>query len=188
MDDYLVLLGGPFVAFVIAKSMTSWKVQNGQLRKVNTDSSPTVAQVFQNDDGATSLVDAQYLVFNLVALVYFWVATIHGMSENGVKKGELPLLPPQLLALTGAAALTYATNKAIQNNRPAVTSIEPLSVRPGGAVRVHGSNSRPAGVTQADRVSATIEGVGSCRVTAQADDSLELLVPPGAPVGFRKSR
>jgi IPT/TIG domain len=184
-DDYLVLLGGPFAAFVIAKGVTSWKIQNGQVQKTNNDGNPTPAQVFKNDDGTTSLVDAQYLAFNLVALVYFWAVVFQRVGKAGSKAWALPSIPLQLLVLTGSAALTYAANKAILNNKPTITAIEPSSVRPGKTVRIQGLNFRPDGVSASDLASVTIEGVGAPPVKMpQSDTTLEITVPPGAPAGF----
>ena len=68
-DEYLFLLGGPFAAGVVAKLATTWKVDNGQLQKtVATETTPS--QLVTDDDHNTSLIDSQYLLFNLIALGY----------------------------------------------------------------------------------------------------------------------
>ncbi len=58
---YLVLLGGPFAAAVLAKSIVSGSAAAGQVQK--GQGSPSVADVFSDDDGNTDLIDTQYIAF-----------------------------------------------------------------------------------------------------------------------------
>ena len=103
--DYLVLLGGPFAAAVLAKAIVLTKSVNGTLAKdvipgladpnalgpaapsgdpvapepnANQQPDPAPAQgsntlptgLLTNDSGNVDVVDAQYLVFNLVAFLF----------------------------------------------------------------------------------------------------------------------
>jgi hypothetical protein len=64
---YLVLLGGPFAAAVLAKSIVSGSAAAGQTQK--GQGTPNVAQVFSDDGGNTDLVDTQYIAFNLLVAI-----------------------------------------------------------------------------------------------------------------------
>lgn len=96
-DEYLLLLGGPFGAAVLAKGIVTYKVDRGTLQKTEP-AATTLTQVAANDSGGTDMVDAQYLLFNLVAQVYFVIAL--------VQKGVLPEMPSTLLAMTSLTAAT----------------------------------------------------------------------------------
>jgi hypothetical protein len=56
---YLILLGGPFAAFAIARSVTSVKIQAGDLQKVQADEAQ-IRDLFANDHGSPSLTDTQF--------------------------------------------------------------------------------------------------------------------------------
>jgi len=135
---YLVLLGVPAASAVIAKGVTSYKVQNGIVQK--TDASPTttsVANAATNDDGSASLVDSQYLIFNAVAFVY--------VAVGFVQTGTFVKVPAMILGLTSAAAGTYVLNKSLQTNKPSITSIVPSTVTTGGTITIKGVNLFPPG-------------------------------------------
>lgn len=183
-DDYLILLGGPFAAFVIAKATTAWKVESGQLQK-SESTAPRPQDVFQDDSNTTSLIDAQYLGFNVVALVYFWATIVQGIGKGDGKYWAIPQMPAQLLALTGAAALAYTGSKAVERNKPTVTAVEPASVRPGESVEISGLNFRPAGTAQVDSVSVSLEGAGVCPIQSQTNERVRVTIPRGAPAGLK---
>jgi hypothetical protein len=126
---YLVLLGGPFAAAIGAKALVSAQVDNGDATKPPGE--PQASQVFTNDAGSADLIDCQYLLFNLIALIYFLGAFV-GSPEAG-----LPSIPTFLYVLTGASALGYVSNKAIPSGAPKVESVSPATGRPGEAVTVY---------------------------------------------------
>ena len=84
-DSYLLLLGGPFAAAVLAKGITANKVGADPTAKtstaaasgtalptaVTTSDMPRTTDLVANDAGETSLADTQYVVFSFVALLYF---------------------------------------------------------------------------------------------------------------------
>jgi hypothetical protein len=153
VGEYLLLLGGPFAAGVLAKLTVSWKVDNGSIQKTEA-AAPSAGQLFQDDSGNVDLVDSQYFMFNLIAMGYFLV--------NFAQTAELPTMPDFLLGLTSAAALTYTANKAAESNAPQITAISPRTCRAGQRIRVAGQNFY-AGVDDpsiAD-VAVFIEGVAS---------------------------
>lgn len=176
--DYLILLGGPFAALVLAKGITTWKVENGSLQKtINESGKAEIKQVLADDEGHTDLVDSQYLLFNVVALGWFIAALIDEV--------ELPSMPPVLLALTSGAAALYVSNKAAGTNKPTITGVTPATVRPGDSVTITGQNFRPAGASDTDPVRAELEGFGPLRVTRQLSSSIVAEIPEGAPAGTR---
>lgn len=133
-DQYLVLLGIPAGAAVLAKGITSYKVESGTLQKTVAEPSQTggAASAAADDNGKADIVDVQYLVFNLVAFVY--VAVVF------VDRGVLDSVPEILLGLTGAAGATYVLNKSLQTNVPVIQSVVPTVITPGTLVTVHGAN------------------------------------------------
>ena len=137
-EAYLVLLGGPFAAAVAAKAIVTSKVESGDVNKTEGEEQGTIRsrikEAVSDDDGNADLVDTQYLLFNVVALLFFVVVFLAAPREG------LPELPDALVALTGVGALTYVTNKAVQRSAPELTSVTPAVVRPDEALTVRGRN------------------------------------------------
>jgi hypothetical protein len=139
--NYLLLLGGPFAAAGLSRVATGKKVEDGEVQK--TDAITTsLGDVVSDDDGQTDLVDMQFLVFNLIVLVFF-------AAILADKPHALPNLPLGLVGLTSLSAITYAGTKASMNNAPVITSIAKLdgtgAVRPGDQVLLLGANFVPPG-------------------------------------------
>jgi hypothetical protein len=109
---YFVVLGFPVGAALAARAITGGRVQeNKAYKRPIIDGRGSLAKAAReltgDDDGAADLLDAQYLAFNLLTMIYFLVELlVHPL------KG-LPDLPPTLLALSGVAAGAYTTNKAL---------------------------------------------------------------------------
>lgn len=170
--DYLILLGGPFVALVAARGIVTAKVATGVVQKtIADDGSASLKQALTGDDDNVDLVDTQYFLFNLVALTYVVIGLI--------KRDQLPAIPPLLLALTSTSAAAYVLNKSIQQNAPVVTSLTPSAARPGDRIVVTGSNFAPAGSIAPPTV--TIGGAQAVVEAPCTDTQLSLLVPPGLP-------
>ncbi len=133
---YFILLGGPFAAFVLAKGITASQVESGQVAK--TQAVPTanpaegLSQVISNDAGETDIVDLQYFLFNVLALVYFLGSFVPNPD------GGLPEVPEFLAALTGASALAYVGKKAVERERPTITAVLPTTPRTGRKLDVWG--------------------------------------------------
>ena len=140
-SDYLLLLGGPFAALIIAMQTTQSKVAAGELQSVQA-SETRLTDVISSDSGRTDLVDAQYILFNGVALIFFFGSIIRDHTA-------LPDIPDQLVVLTSGAALTYVAKKAIRQNAPIITSIVPVGSKSvatsGGQISIRGRNFIPAG-------------------------------------------
>jgi hypothetical protein len=133
-EEYLILLGGPFAAAILAKGIVTSKVASGQVAK--TEGQPHPKQIFSGDDGNTDLVDTQYVFFNLVALIFF-VGTFIAEAEKG-----LPTISPTLIALTGVAAATYVSNKAVLNEAPSLIRLVPSRGPATTPVTVYGKGLR----------------------------------------------
>ena len=143
---YLIFLGGPFAAAVIAKAVVSGAVANGDQQRSQADA-PRVADVFSDDDGNTDLVDLQYVLFNLIVAGIVLAQFLHAPGFGA------PTVPSFLAGLTSASAATYVANKGLTTaNRPSLDRFLPAIVRrgrtdgrprlqphrPGGIERAHG--------------------------------------------------
>lgn len=84
-NDYLILIGGPFAAAVLAKFAVVNQLASGVLAKsalpgaanpsaIGGQASPGtksgLASIVANDSGGLDLVDSQYFLFNIVAFAY----------------------------------------------------------------------------------------------------------------------
>lgn len=173
-DQYLILLGGPFAALVVARGVISTKVQNQTVQKtIADDGTASLKQTLTDDSANVDLVDSQYFLFNIVALGY----VIIGLAS----KNQLPAIPAGLLALTSTSAATYTVNKAVQNTAPVVTGVVPSSFRPGDQIVISGNNFMPAGAQQVPTV--TIGGKQALVDAGATAGRITAIAPPGAPPG-----
>lgn len=131
---YLVLLGGPFAAAVLAKGIVTSSVSEKALVKPAAEK-PRVADVFSDDDGNTDLVDTQYVIFNLIVaamvVIGFWGNPLAGA----------PSIPDFLAILTGGSAAAYVANKSVnaKADPPVIDRMIPSVARPNDQVRIVGS-------------------------------------------------
>lgn len=185
--EYLLLLGGPFAAAIMARGLVSTKLQAGQIVKPNeADDRNTVnglRDLISNDAGNADLIDFQYLCFNLVALAVVMFELVPDL-QNG-----FPEIPDFLLALTSAAALAYVTKKAVERSMPAIVRLAPAKAFPGDALTIEGRylvappNRKP---------SVTVDGhvatVTSVSTGVGGDDAtVTVTVPKEATAGTGKS-
>jgi hypothetical protein len=174
-DQYLIVLGGPFAATVLAKGIVTYQLTNGTLTKTTAEpNSATINQVLQSDSGQTDLVDSQYFLFNLVAIVYFIVQI--------AREPVLPTMPAVLLAATSGAAALYVGNKAASSNKPMISSVVPRTARPGDVLTITGSNILGGG--KPSQVQVVMVSSGPLTVQGDATDSrVRAALPAGAPAG-----
>jgi IPT/TIG domain len=173
---YLVLLGGPFAAAVLAKSIVSGAADAGQVQK--GQGTPSVADVFSDDDGNTDLIDTQYIAFNIL------IAIIVIIQFAGHPGYGAPAIPDFLAALTGTSAAAYVANKAVTTgNPPSITQVNPSQVRPEGQVTVYGQNF----LVQGDNPKSVRVTVAGLPAQLDTDDptptQLTFRVPPNAVTG-----
>ncbi|HQZ86828.1 MAG TPA: IPT/TIG domain-containing protein [Actinomycetota bacterium] len=169
-DDYLILLGGPFAAAVLAKGIVTYKLDAGTLQK-SEPAAPTITQVATNDHGSVDLVDSQYLLFNIIALGYFVITIIN--------TAVLPTMHPTLLAMTSGTAALYVANKAVQRNAPSITSVSPRTAAPGDLVTILGGNFDPGDRGDSQRrITLTISGYQRTLYPQPTSDTRALFVVP----------
>jgi hypothetical protein len=156
---YLVLIGGPFAAAVLAKATVSTGTATGRLQK-SYSASTNLTDIIANDQGNTDLVDSQYTLFNLIALTIVLVAFIRKPGFGA------PVIPGFLAGLTGASAATYAANKAAISNAPVIAQVIPAVARIGQRVIAHGTNLHAAA---ADDATTTVT-VGGFQATVEPQE------------------
>jgi hypothetical protein len=184
-QQYLLLLGGPFAAAVLAKGITTSKVAAGDVVKPGAppieDAGNTpgflfgLRDVISSDSGRTDLIDFQYFLFNLLALGIFFVALVPDLPDG------LPDLSEFLVGLTSASALAYVTKKGVERQKPQITSVDPPTAFPGQPVTIEGLYLAPSGLAPAVRVDKRkaedvriVRGGGSDRATIEARLPAEL--------------
>jgi hypothetical protein len=194
-EEYLLLLGGPFAAAVIARLTVGAKVADEEVQKVEANAK--LIDVVSDDDERASLVDAQFLVFNLVALTWFVGALIDAPTA-------LPDIPDLLVGLTSTSAIAYTAAKGVAKNRPIVTSVtrymetpgsDAEAIRPGDFVEIRGMNFVPAGAASEDLLERIVVKFGEAqtsprfmlgengRVRSPSDDWIVAQVPHGVASG-----
>src|SRR5580658_5220819 len=183
---YLLLIGFPAGAAVSAKAITTGQINNGTSAKTTVSAKgkslgTAISEIVSNDQGDLDLGDAQYFLFNLVALTAFFIAFFHSPVS-------LPVLPDTLVGLTSASAAAYVAKKATTTAAPTppltLTAISPQKGAAGTPVSVFGSGLMNAASTDARRPEVTIGGVTA---PPQADSTaaiVPVMVPEGLPPGI----
>lgn len=139
-ETYLLLLGGPYAAWVIGGAITRGKLSSQDVQRVESPETQ-VRDLISDDDGRASLTDAQFFFFSLLALVGVFVAFAKDPSK-------LPDIPPGLALLTTAGSLVYLGKKSVDNNAPSIFSISRVDSGPilaGSTIRISGQNFLPPG-------------------------------------------
>jgi hypothetical protein len=111
--SYVALLGLPVGAAVAAKALRSWDAATGGPHRQDASGEPRgvvagCAELVSNDEGEADLVDAQYVLFDAVMLLWFLV------SFFSAPAGGLPVLPATLLALRGTSGVAYIAKKRLE--------------------------------------------------------------------------
>jgi hypothetical protein len=122
-EEYLLLLGGPYAAAVIAKYVNV-ATTAGDTKTSEPTAAASVGgdakNLIANDEGGTDLGDFQYVLFNLVTLAFFFGTFIPDPRE------AFPELPSLLVGLALTSAATYAAKKAaVGAGGPQLTSLFP---------------------------------------------------------------
>lgn len=126
--EYALLIGGPIGAAILAKGIVSTGVEAGTTAKPAA-SSPSAADLVSNDAGETDLGDLQYVLFNIIALAFFWSEFLRVPYE------ALPTIPEALLGLSSVAAVGYVANKSLAS-APMITSVTPTPGIVGATARL----------------------------------------------------
>lgn len=127
--QYAVLMGGPLGAAILAKGIVSSQVAKGSAAKPSSTTAPTPAQLVQNDAGEADLGDLQYLLFNVVALIFFY-GELFRVPQRG-----MPTIPDVLVGLTSLSAVGFVGKKALAG--PAgISNVSPEAAQAGKEVRI----------------------------------------------------
>lgn len=136
-EQYLILLGGYFAAAVLAKGIKTNKVNEGEAQVTPTEEVPGpvegIKELVSDDAGKGDVGDAQFFLFNLLALTVFFATFIPALEEG------LPELPTFLVGLTSLSALAYVGKKATESSTPKIVSVVPSKARHGNTIRIEGS-------------------------------------------------
>ncbi len=118
VGQYAVLFGGPLGAAILAKGITVKQVAADPTVKQPAQSA-SLTDLVSNDSGNADLGDFQYVLFNLVALLYVVGTLLHNPT------GGLPNIPDVLLGLTSVSAVGYVGKKAIPQSGAVTASAQP---------------------------------------------------------------
>ncbi|MEA2160465.1 MAG: hypothetical protein QOD66_2845 [Solirubrobacteraceae bacterium] len=114
---YALLIGGPIGAAILARGIVSTQVDRGASKPAA--SSAQAADIVTNDSGDTDLGDLQYVLFNTVALVFFF-GEFWAKPQLG-----LPTIPDVLLGLTSVSAVGYVAKKSLASGALRVVKVAP---------------------------------------------------------------
>jgi len=174
--NYLVLLGVPATAGVAAKGITQSQATGTGFKAPVAKDGPNpvarVAEIFSADDGTTDIGDFQYMVFNLIAAVYFVVQFVKPDGSG------LPTMPDTLLGLTSVSAALYVGKKAVTHSRPTVTGVFPQPVQANTRFTIIGESltAEPTAPTDA-APQVSIDGVPALNVHTDGT-TITAVLPP----------
>jgi hypothetical protein len=181
-EEYLLLLGGPFAAAILAKVAA---INQTETKPDAPVGAAKPDQLVSDDEGNTDLGDFQYVLFNLIGLAFFFGAFIGDLAEG------FPVLPAILTGLVLTSTGGYAAKKLIAQATPAMTSVVPAAARAGAAdVKVFGTQLIVPGCVSetGEPIEPTVfVGGRPAEVTAQdqvlGNDRLTITVPEDATPG-----
>jgi hypothetical protein len=180
--EYLLLLGGPFAAAVLAKqaAVTRVGVSEQQVPALK----PGVGDLVQDNAENGAVADIQFLLFNLVALSYFVTALAKSPTA-------LPDLPDTLVGLTSLSALTYLGAKIVGNNLPVIDSVSIVGqgttndgkLRANTVVRILGRNFVPLNREEQEMQTVVLFGATEVMPTKVSDREVMVSTPVGLAPG-----
>lgn len=156
--EYALLIGGPIGAAILAKGIVSTQVVNGASKPAA--GSARAADLVSNDNGQTDLGDLQYVIFNTVALVFFF-----GEFWANPQLG-LPTIPDVLLGLTSVSGVGYVAKKALPSGGLRVMKVDPSKAATGAIVTLYVSGLADAQGAVPSAADVTVE-FGSTAATVQ---------------------
>ena len=186
-SDYLILLGGPFAAAILAKTIVTQRTADGTLQKTSVDN-PSIRDIVADDSGQLDLVDFQYVFFNLIAAVYVITQFVPHPAHG------IPDIPGAFTALIGVTAGVYTGNKALTTNPAQVSDVFPKTVAPSSNVVVTGANlvvgaSQDAAANVKAVLTSPAPADGSAPMTVDlqsptpTSSGLRFTIPPATPPG-----
>lgn len=178
---YALLIGGPLGAAIAAKGLVTSQVAKGQSKPAAKDGAK-VSDLVSNDAGGTDLGDLQYVLFNAVALTFFFGELVASPQLG------LPTIPDVLLGLTSVSAVGYVTKKALPAQARTITKVDPPRIKLGvwqsgkAQITLFGSSLLNAdGSAPAVRFENVNGGVDAARVVATTTPEGLVLTADGFP-------
>ncbi|WP_147447661.1 hypothetical protein [Solirubrobacter pauli] len=123
-EEYLILLGGPYAAAVLAKYKATADAEGEAGKTVAPVGTAAPSQLVADDRGEGDIGDLQYVLFNFIALVWFVVTLIRAFDEG------FPDVPPLLAGLALTSATGYSAKKLISQAGPQITAVQPTAAWP----------------------------------------------------------
>lgn len=181
-QEYLLVLGIPAGAAIIAKGVVQSKVDRGDLTKATqADEMDPVAgtgQLFSDDQGRADLLDFQYFGFNLLLLGFFLTKFLDDADAG------LPDLPDSLLALTSVGAASYVAKKGLEQDvGPTIRSLVPREGPVSTRVTVNGVNLATASNPHAEVLFGNLQGQNLAIQVMPTHVVVKVDVPPGLQPG-----
>jgi len=129
--EYVALLGLPVAGALAAKGIVTGKLVDEKILKPPSSDTPGVArglaEAVCDDSGQTDLLDFQYVAFNVVALLYFFITFATGAATDPTD--GFPTIPATLLALSGVSTAAYLAKKQMESGvAPVISSVTPMRV------------------------------------------------------------
>ncbi len=179
--EYLIVLGGPFAAAVLARYATATQAETKSDGPVG-EAGP--AQLLTNDHGDVDLGDFQYVLFNVIGLVFFFGDFIGDLGHG------FPDLPLILTGLMLTSTGGYAAKKLLAQATPTLISVLPAAAAPNGSVQIFGMNLDVPAVdsaTSQPMIATVLFGPLAAAVTAHdivlGNNRLTVTVPADAQPG-----
>jgi hypothetical protein len=174
--QYALLIGGPLGAAIAAKGIVTNQVEANPAAKT-PGTKANLLQLVQNDEGDADLGDFQYVLFNLVAIVYFIGALLQS------PRAGLPHIPDLLLGLTSVSAVGYVAKKTLPIPA-AAAKVSPASAAQLSKATITGK-ALLVGEEPQDTPLVVLFGVQPATIQsktrANGTDTIEVVVPEGLP-------
>ena len=176
-EEYLLLLGGPYAAAILAKYATS---QQQDTKTQGPVGGAGATRLVTNDNGDTDLGDFQYVLFNVIGLMFFFGDFIGHLATG------FPNLPPLLTGLVLTSTGGYSAKKLLQQPAPTLISVTPSSAAPDATVQIFGTNLEvPTSAAGQDLHPSVLVRNTTATITAHdlvlGNDRITITVPNVAP-------
>jgi hypothetical protein len=191
-EEYLLLLGGPYAAAVLAKAKAVADSQGDSGKPKAPLQSANMRQLVADDAGDGDLGDFQYVLFNVVALAWFLGTFVPHLQAG------FPDVPSLLAGLTLTSAGAYSAKKLVSQAAPLLNGLHPPSAPPSAQtvvsqIEIWGRNLLvPGGASGDDTPVPPTVSIGGRPAPVLSTtqplgvDHLAVKVPNDAPVGPAK--
>lgn len=120
-ENYLLFLGGPYAAAVLAKYKAVSDAQGDAGKPAAPVGSAGPKQLIADDAGDGDLGDFQYVLFNVVTLGWYLGTFVPHLADG------LPEVPDLLAGLALTSAGGYSAKKLVSQAAPRLTALHPAA-------------------------------------------------------------